>query len=316
MQSAELINYIENPNLMDEQSVSKLQKLVADFPYFQPAHILLSLASKKWDATVYQKSLRKTAIVVSNRSHLFNLIHKFETTLSEKIPEPQEITEKPTIKEEVKPEPLESKHELDILKAAELSIEIKQEEALVKEPPAKPDISEQVELEMGKQLISSFLEKEVLKTPELHNPVKKVETPVKFNDWLTYLKNKTEESPKTTALEPEKPIEKVTKAPEKTEPDPGLQRKQKNKAIIDRIIESSPGTIRVKEEQKFFTPDTKAKESLQDNEHLVTETLAKIYALQGNVNKAVRAYEILSARFPQKSAYFQGLIQKLKTNSK
>ena len=95
-----------------------------------------------------------------------------------------------------------------------------------------------------------------------------------------------------------------------------MQRKQKNKAIIDRIIESSPGTIRVKEEQKFFTPDTKAKESLQDNEHLVTETLAKIYALQGNVNKAVRAYEILSARFPQKSAYFQGLIQKLKTNSK
>jgi hypothetical protein len=58
----------------------------------------------------------------------------------------------------------------------------------------------------------------------------------------------------------------------------------------------------------------KAKESLIENEHLVTETLAKIYALQGSVNKAVRAYEILSLKFPQKSAYFASLIQKLKNN--
>jgi len=51
---------------------------------------------------------------------------------------------------------------------------------------------------------------------------------------------------------------------------------------------------------------------LLEHEHLVTETLAKIYALQGNVNKAIRAYEILSLRFPQKSAYFATLIKKLK----
>jgi hypothetical protein len=84
--------------------------------------------------------------------------------------------------------------------------------------------------------------------------------------------------------------------------------------LIDKIIETNPGLIRNKEEPKFFTPDTKAKESLIENEHLVTETLAKIYALQGSVNKAVRAYEILSLKFPQKSAYFASLIQKLKNN--
>jgi hypothetical protein len=72
--------------------------------------------------------------------------------------------------------------------------------------------------------------------------------------------------------------------------------------------------IRQKEEQKFFKSDFKAKESLVENEHLVTETLAKIYALQGNISKAVRAYEILSLKYPQKSAYFASLIQKLKSN--
>ena len=80
------------------------------------------------------------------------------------------------------------------------------------------------------------------------------------------------------------------------------------------FIEKSPGLIRQKEDQKFFAPDIKAKESLIENEHLVTETLARIYALQGNINKAIRAYEILSLKFPQKSAYFATLIQKLKNN--
>ena len=78
MQAKEFINYIKNPNSLEKNSVKELQKLVNDFPYFQSAHLLLSLASKKWDASVYQKSLKKTAIVVTNRSHLFNLIQQFE----------------------------------------------------------------------------------------------------------------------------------------------------------------------------------------------------------------------------------------------
>ena len=85
--------------------------------------------------------------------------------------------------------------------------------------------------------------------------------------------------------------------------------------IIDKIIEVNPSTIRLDPNQRFYTADTKAKESLIENEELVTETLAKIYALQGNISKAVRAYEILSLKFPQKSAYFATLIQNLKKQS-
>ena len=73
MQAQTLINYIKNPELLDKESVPQLQKLVQDFPYFQGAHILLSLASKKWNASVYQQSLKKTAIVISNRANLFYL---------------------------------------------------------------------------------------------------------------------------------------------------------------------------------------------------------------------------------------------------
>lgn len=63
MQANEFINYIKNPNSLEKKSVKELQKLVNDFPYFQSAYLLLSLASKKWDASVYQKSLKKQLLL-------------------------------------------------------------------------------------------------------------------------------------------------------------------------------------------------------------------------------------------------------------
>ena len=57
-----------------------------------------------------------------------------------------------------------------------------------------------------------------------------------------------------------------------------------------------------------------AKMSLAENEDFVTETLAKIYAQQGNFKRAISAYEKLSLKFPEKNDYFARLVQKLKEN--
>ncbi|MBL7930569.1 MAG: hypothetical protein JNL60_01625 [Bacteroidia bacterium] len=307
MQAAELIKYIQKPQALEKTSVEQLQKLVTDFPYFQSAHMLLSIASKKWDPAAYQQSLKKTAIVSNNRSHLFNLIHAIESQESllvseEKIAKPVELEKQEQVKVES-----------DILKAVEIATE-----PVEKTLPVKNKIPEEVlEKEIGKQVVVAFVEKEILKVPEIENPVTARENPESFGDWLTYLKKNNGQSyeqieeqahseiAKKQNLKEEKAKEEVVKV---------QARKEKNKSIIDRIIETNPGIIRQKEEQKFYAADHKAKESLLENEHLVTETLARIYALQGSVNKAVRAYEILSLKYPQKSAYFAGLIQKLKNN--
>jgi len=52
-----------------------------------------------------------------------------------------------------------------------------------------------------------------------------------------------------------------------------------------------------------------SKESLND---YFTETLAQIYADQGYPEQAKQIYSALSLRFPEKSAYFASLIEKLK----
>lgn len=327
MRTEEFLKYIDDPRLLQKDSIPDLQKLVHDFPYFQAAHLLLSIASKKWDTSVYQQSLKKTAIVVSNRNHFYNLLHTLD--LNEK---------------EIKESENSASRELNILKSAEVKTEedlnekVKDNSAIVKEaeielqnnkidkpsiekikavtePLQKETLSDEktVEQEIKRSLVNSFVEKEILKINEVFKPEVPIEKPDNFSDWLQFLKKNNGQSYSEIEVEVNKG--KTKNAEKVKQKEKGLlEGKEKKKALIDKIIEKNPGSIRQKEEQKFFKSDFKAKESLVENEHLVTETLAKIYALQGNIGKAVRAYEILSLKFPQKSAYFATLIQNLKNN--
>lgn len=349
MQAQTLINYFKNPALLNKESVPELQKLIQDFPFFQGAHILLSMASKKWDATVYQQSLKKTAIVISNRVHLFNLINGLdEITISvetDTIDKKAEILIKEVSSEDITKLEIEAlkttiediKHELDILKATEVVAEkIANEDIknVVKEIE-KTEVTienniteviesdnlktENLEQEIEKSFVNAFVEKELIKTPELNHLELNKKQPESFTDWLQLLKKNngqsSDEIKEQVAFEKQK-HNTVLKTNKQLEEEQNLIeiKKLKQKSLIDKIIESNPGAIKNKEEKKFFVPITQAKESLIDNEHLITETLAKIYAMQGNVNKAVRAYEILSLKFPQKSVYFASLIKSLKEN--
>jgi hypothetical protein len=293
VQAQELIKYINNPALLTKESIPLLQKLVNDFPYFQSGHILLSMAAKKWDSSVYQQSIRKTAIVVTNRSHLYNLIHKSEIINEEVIVETSEIATQPITITENK------KEKIPVISEVEKPAE------KIEKPITHVD-ENAVEIEVEKALIASIVEKEITGASEFLNQEKK-EQPANFADWLQFLKKNNGES--YNEIE-----EKVNRQKSEKQKEQLSKTKQKQKELIDKIIDTNPGLIRQKEEQKFFKSDFKAKESLLENEHLVTETLAQIYAMQGNINKAIRAYEILSLKFPHKSVYFKGLIQKLKNN--
>lgn len=67
-----------------------------------------------------------------------------------------------------------------------------------------------------------------------------------------------------------------------------------------------------KEKKEFFSPTKKAKESLDENRVPVSETLAKIFIMQGNYPKAIYAYEQLMLIIPEKKSFFANQIKELK----
>ena len=67
-----------------------------------------------------------------------------------------------------------------------------------------------------------------------------------------------------------------------------------------------------KPKKEFFSPVKKAKESVDENKMPVSETLARIFELQGNLPKAIYVYEQLSLIFPKKKPYFASQINLLK----
>jgi tetratricopeptide (TPR) repeat protein len=78
--------------------------------------------------------------------------------------------------------------------------------------------------------------------------------------------------------------------------------------LIDEFIRNEPSISRQK--GAFFNPVEAARSSVVDQENIISETLAKIYMDQGFYKKAIKTYEKLSLKFPEKSAYFAALIKK------
>jgi len=141
--------------------------------------------------------------------------------------------------------------------------------------------------------VQSLTETDVVE--EKKEETQEIAGPRSFTSWL---KSSSQEAPK---LEQD-PIQKV---------DPT--------ALIDRFIQTEPKISPAKEKlfedrvekKELYNPTKKAKESLDDSQLPVSETLAKIFAAQGNYPKAISAYQQLMLIFPEKKVFFASQIEDL-----
>ena len=89
-----------------------------------------------------------------------------------------------------------------------------------------------------------------------------------------------------------------------------------NKSKINEKIDLIESFIDNKSERIIERDDKEYKfnisKSDKDNPELVTETLAKILTNQKKYKKAIKAYRILSLKYPKKSSFFADHIRKIK----
>ncbi len=297
--------------LLHPKEIVQLQQPVTKTPDIVPEPVVEALTAAEPVAEPEEEipALNRNPVSITNdeiRVVYITTVPKTPETLpekEEKVRVQEESFRDQKEEEQVLTKEASSQEEIAILQNIENETEV----------PAGLSEEEQLNRSIGREIsrgiIQSYVETELIKTPELEK--EEAPRPLSFTDWLNRVKTEAGTISKTEVKLPEtsgKSLSTEEKLP-KTEKKPSNI--EQNKNIIDKIIDSDPGRIKLGS-NKFFTPATDAKQSLLENEHLVTETLAKIYALQGNISKAIRAYEILSLKFPQKSVYFASLIEKLK----
>ncbi len=86
-------------------------------------------------------------------------------------------------------------------------------------------------------------------------------------------------------------------------------------SLIDKFLSSGEPRIKNNKaktdigkgvDNKYFV-----ERSVQEDDELVSETLASIYFQQQNYDKALEAYQKLSLKYPEKSVYFAGRIKEI-----
>lgn len=326
MNKNEFYNLIEKPADINADSIKFLEELNIKYPYFGVAKSLLAKAYFNEENIEFSEQLKQAAAYAGDRELLYDLIYHpiAKVNLIESIQEEEikptelkenilDVEESNATKEEIKKlegllfeiksqlkqlaevpveaRPIElvnkAKTEVDLIKEENLVTETKMEE-VINEVATEPEI----EIEQIEQL--------PVENPNIKETIK-VEEPLNFTEWLKFVRARG--VPSDYEVKQSKLVKKEETA------SPVIKDSQKlQNELIDKFITEEPRIVPQK--GVFYNPPEKARQSAEENEEIYSETLAKIYEMQGNFKKAIKAYEILSLKFPEKSAYFASLIEK------
>jgi len=306
-----LTESIENPKVL-LQSQAELQELKNRYPYLSSLHVFDAKLEQLESGLDYQDKIKKAAIYSPNRSALYDYVIK--PNVEEAIANQEENQKPEAISELSTSSVSQSKIEqpkLEIVPEQPLTQKEKEEKRALEQVILSHAISASILKESGELLLTSD-----------DNLVESEETELSEKQPVIAPKIELDNSMNVLAWLNASPGSKESNSSTTTSPIPLAQKSHliekfisKGEEKIHLSKEVTPTLLQIRRPQtEFFSPENMAKMSLAENEDFVTETLAKIYAQQGNFKKAISAYGKLSLKFPEKSDYFARLIQELKEN--
>ncbi|GGB71058.1 hypothetical protein GCM10007424_08820 [Flavobacterium suaedae] len=299
MNTKDYITLLNKPYSLSERQTAELEQVLAEFPYLQSARAIQLKGLYNQDSFRYNTELKKTAAHTTDRSVLFDFItseqfasidkEHFDNTQKtiELLPvnESEEITVAPKdkVEESIKRTIKESESEVEIESPQEIPQASPQAETTEKEVESTEKSAEE-KLEIGKPL--------TFNRSETHS----------FSEWL--------QLSKITPINREENKEEEVDESEKTDStSTSSSALDKKLEIIDRFIESNP---KITPSKTAPAPTTNLGSRNEDNNSLMTETLAKVYLEQKKYSKAIQAYEILILKYPEKSVFFADRIADIK----
>jgi hypothetical protein len=312
MDASDIVRLL-NSNHYAPADLAEVEKLCRDFPEFSAAHLL---KVRIMEALGYEKQqqLKLAAVYSMNRKKLLELVKEVELNL-----EPEPVTEgkeselihfsdesheqADVIIEQhapyAGPEPNTELLELDENPQEEL-MEIQDEET--QEDSAEETVEEATE-ETAEETVEEATEETAEETVEESAEGTVTETGKERKREAELLSSL--EKMETEMEEPESAVEEIPAIDQ-------LDKKQDKSDIqlISNFIREDPGPIRADKDSSLKGDVSLS--SIREHDGFITDTLAKIYVKQGLFAKAIYAYEKLSLKYPEKSAYFAAQIEKIR----
>jgi hypothetical protein len=302
----QLAAFVQNPNLIRKEDLPALQELAEKNKFVAIYSLLYLQGVSKHQSIVLDEALSRHAYRLSDRSRLFHLLNPvFETseTITDSIPiEEIQVSNQVTNELEIvnEPEPIEDPVTLEEQK------ESSNEEAPSVEEENQPSASifdfdtvaetlaQEFPFESLEEVPPKVLEREEKQPIETESLTTTKDTSFapnekrSFSSWLHAGEHTLPTHAEKAPITPSKPADE----------------------IIDQFLKTNPKISKPKAE--FFSPSKKAKESIDDEKIPVSETLAKIFAAQGNFPKAIHVYHQLILANPEKKSLFALQIEELK----
>ncbi|MEY8870418.1 hypothetical protein [Meridianimaribacter flavus] len=309
MQLQDFTYLLQNPQNITTDQISGITSVIEEYPYFQPARALYLKALKNKQSFKYNLELKTTAAYTTDRSILFDYItsdafnqneisqiikqnYEHLKTIEVKDADDISVNKSVTIDDALKQHIKDTEGVLDpnLFEEKFIAKNVEQFISDINDAPKIPIIdidtdniepSPKEQLNIGKPL-------EFNKT-ETHS----------FTEWLKITSFKPIE--RESSIEVEETKNTQEEAQESTI--------DKKFELIDKFLSENPKIVPVK--------DTKPQQNLaqpkpEQNDGLMTETLARIYLEQKNYDKAIQSYKILSLKYPEKSGFFADQIKAVK----
>ncbi|HBF88922.1 MAG TPA: hypothetical protein DDX39_09800 [Bacteroidales bacterium] len=184
MNKEQFLNYIDNPDKLNQESLQELQTLVDEYPYFQLAQMLYTKNLHNLEDIKYDKQLKVASIYINNREKLYFLINSLPKTIInenldihtnnteeicvEQIPVLDKVEEKEDAFIITQPEEkIEHNDEiLETIEISDLSVEIPKFEEKIKIIIERPTIEDNEILVREADIIKMSIADEILQRVE------------------------------------------------------------------------------------------------------------------------------------------------------